>query len=42
MDLFKNAEVIFKNIENKKPIVHNISNIVTVNDCRRRFPYNGG
>ncbi|MCQ4725187.1 hydroxyethylthiazole kinase [Anaerotignum faecicola] len=33
MDLFKNAEVIFKNIENKKPIVHNISNIVTVNDC---------
>lgn len=33
MDFDKMAEKIFKNIELVKPVVHNIANIVTVNDC---------
>lgn len=33
MDVLENAELIFKNIESVKPVMHNISNIVTVNDC---------
>ena len=33
MDFNKAAEIAFKNIKTVKPVVHNISNIVTVNDC---------
>lgn len=33
MSIIKSAELVFANIEKIKPIVHNISNIVTANDC---------
>lgn len=33
MDFNKTAEMVFENIERVKPVIHNISNIVTVNDC---------
>lgn len=33
MDFNKTAEIVYGNIEKVKPIIHNISNIVTVNDC---------
>ncbi|MCI1999518.1 MAG: hydroxyethylthiazole kinase [Clostridia bacterium] len=33
MDIFEKSDLIFKNIREIKPVVHNISNIVTANDC---------
>jgi len=33
MDIFEKSEEIFENIRKIKPVVHNISNIVTANDC---------
>ncbi|MDD3570052.1 MAG: hydroxyethylthiazole kinase [Lachnospiraceae bacterium] len=33
MDFNKTAEIVYGNIEKVKPVIHNISNIVAVNDC---------
>ena len=33
MSIIANAEKIFENIHKISPVVHNISNIVTANDC---------
>lgn len=33
MDIFEKSDLIFENIKKIKPVVHNISNIVTANDC---------